>query len=598
VLVGSVVALLACDRGPVAPGNTGQLEVVAVSQAGVALDAGKVIVVGPSSNPTTTKRDAAPGQTVKIDGLAPGTYTVALQGFVAGDVAMFGLTSGVQVTAGQNATATVSFNSFVPAADQLPSSATGKTFSVRFPSIAGAARYQVEAATDQAFTVNKVSAEVTAGTAPQTSVDITVADYGTFYARVRAVDPYQTMGEWATVPGSVTLKPDLSDLIVESLTHTPASPTTADMITFTAVVKNVGSAGAGASTLELRIGGETPGAPQTQLAVPALGPGQSFTAQRQLQLSAGNYRNTATADVTNVVAESDETNNVKTDDYTVTAAPRADLVISAPATLTVSPTSVVAGGTVSLPAWTVMNQGTAASNAFRNGFYLSTDATITAADRLITTNSNTALAAGASFNWGGPTLTIPADVVPGSYFIGILVDDLNGTAESNEGNNFKSTALTVTAAAPTTIVSCGPYTGGDLITRGFYVPNYPGASLAAADLFLSSTTAGSYTFSLTARSGAYNGPVIGSGQATVTLSSTSSSFALTTFDFPSPAVTRGSTVAFLLTMVSGPSTTAFFSVVATFAGDPACQVTETEDTSPPLSTVRRNGVYINIRGRP
>jgi hypothetical protein len=38
-------------------------------------------------------------------------------------------------------------------------------------------------------------------------------------------------------------------------------------------------------------------------------------------------------------------------------------VVSAPATLTVTPTVVAPGGTVTLPAWTVRNQGTAASAA-------------------------------------------------------------------------------------------------------------------------------------------------------------------------------------------------------------------------------------------
>ena len=84
VALGSVVALLACDGVPVAPGNTGRLVVATVSQASVALDAGKVIVVGPSSSPTTKTVNATPGQTVRIDDLQPGSYTVALQGFVGG----------------------------------------------------------------------------------------------------------------------------------------------------------------------------------------------------------------------------------------------------------------------------------------------------------------------------------------------------------------------------------------------------------------------------------------------------------------------------------------------------------------------------------
>src|SRR5438128_6615796 len=82
-----------------------------------------------------------------------------------------------------------------------------------------------------------------------------------------------------------------------------------------------------------------------------------------------------------------------------------------------------------LPSWTVQNQGTVASNAFSNGFYLSTDAKITATDRLHTGNSYTALWVGTAFTWGAPTLTIPTTVAPGNYFIGILVDRTNTTPE-------------------------------------------------------------------------------------------------------------------------------------------------------------------------
>jgi len=109
--------------------------------------------------------------------------------------------------------------------------------------------------------------------------------------------------------------PAAPDLVVESLTHAPASPTTSQTITFTAVVRNAGSAWAGPSTFNLRVGGETFG---QDVAVPALAPGASFMIQRQETLGvAQNYRNTATVDTGDNVAESDEGNNQITDDYTV-----------------------------------------------------------------------------------------------------------------------------------------------------------------------------------------------------------------------------------------------------------------------------------------
>lgn len=109
-----------------------------------------------------------------------------------------------------------------------------------------------------------------------------------------------------------------ADLVVESLTHSPANPTTQTQITFTAVVKNIGTSQAGPSTLSLRVGGET--VPGRTFAIPSLAPNQTFTVSRQEKLTvAQNYRNTATADINNDVVETNETNNQRTDDYTVVA---------------------------------------------------------------------------------------------------------------------------------------------------------------------------------------------------------------------------------------------------------------------------------------
>jgi V8-like Glu-specific endopeptidase len=105
------------------------------------------------------------------------------------------------------------------------------------------------------------------------------------------------------------------DLTIETLTHTPGTPTTADEITFVAVVKNVGAGSAGPSTLSFRIGGES--SPPT-FSVPNLAPGEAYTVQRRLTLGvAQNYLNTVIVDVNNDVPESNEANNKQTDRYTV-----------------------------------------------------------------------------------------------------------------------------------------------------------------------------------------------------------------------------------------------------------------------------------------
>jgi hypothetical protein len=150
-------------------------------------------------------------------------------------------------------------------------------------------------------------------------------------------------------------------------------------------------------------------------------------------------------DRTNAVAESNENNNYVSRSISI-AEPvilvLPDLVITT-GSPTVNPLAVAAGGNIKLSAWTVKNQGTAGSGSFSNGFYLSTNSTITADDTYITGNSNTNLAPGAQFNWGGPTLKIPASTPPGNYYIGILVDRTGTVFESNENNNYVSRLITV-----------------------------------------------------------------------------------------------------------------------------------------------------------
>ena len=142
----------------------------------------------------------------------------------------------------------------------------------------------------------------------------------------------------------------------------------------------------------------------------------------------------------------------------MTTAGQPDLTISSGA-LTATPSTVAQGGSVRLSAWTVRNQGSAASGFFSNGFYLSSDPVITSSDTYLTGNSNNSLAPATSFNWGGPTLTIPAPTTPGTYYIGILVDSGNAVTESSETNNYVSTQITVTTAGqPDLTISSGALT--------------------------------------------------------------------------------------------------------------------------------------------
>ena len=113
---------------------------------------------------------------------------------------------------------------------------------------------------------------------------------------------------------------------------------------------------------------------------------------------------------------------------------------------TVTPSTVAQYGKVELVSigpgggWRLKNQGTGTVPAGIKsyvGYYLSTDATITASDTLLGSNfASWGLSPGESEVWEPPTLIIPYGTAPGDYYLGILVDHLNQVTESNEDNNF------------------------------------------------------------------------------------------------------------------------------------------------------------------
>jgi hypothetical protein len=148
--------------------------------------------------------------------------------------------------------------------------------------------------------------------------------------------------------------------------------------------------------------------------------------------------------------------------------------------------------------------------------------------------------------------------------------------------------LPVAPAAAETVVSC-PFdnSGGDSTnSEGFYLSNYPGTNLDEVTMRFGAM-AGSYTFTLTARQGAFDGAVIGAKTVPVTLPSGNPATPVT-FDFGAVPVPRGSTITFYPTS-TGPHQ-AFFNT----GTGPCPGVTETEDTVPPLSTVRRDSVGLTV----
>jgi hypothetical protein len=106
-----------------------------------------------------------------------------------------------------------------------------------------------------------------------------------------------------------------------------------------------------------------------------------------------------------------------------------------------SPTWAYRGSTVNID-FTFANLGTSAQS-FDIGFYLSSNDYISTYDRWLGTNYGASASAGAIGTYSR-SLYIPADVAPGVYYLGFLVDSGGGIGEGNEGNNGQPMPRTIT----------------------------------------------------------------------------------------------------------------------------------------------------------
>jgi hypothetical protein len=195
----------------------------------------------------------------------------------------------------------------------------------------------------------------------------------------------------------------------------------------------------------------------------------------------------------------------------------------------------------------------------------------------------------------------------GSWKLAVGTNYLLATAGAA---NVTGNPVTFTATGKTSYkkhVDCGKGDGdGDDLGRAFYHPRYPGRGLSQVDLYLSSNAAGStpvpYTIQLTAKSGGFNGPVIGTSTVTVYLRGATSRNLPTHFVFPgTPAIRQYSTVTFQFNVLSNPSGAALsFNIGACGVGDThctsPCPIVETNDAGGTLSSFRREACGVAIIG--
>lgn len=245
----------------------------------------------------------------------------------------------------------------------------------------------------------------------------------------------------------------LPDFACTSVSFQPASIVAGTTVSVSDTVKNQG----GGNAPELRVGiylssDATIDASDRLLGfrtIAQLASGASSSGGGSLTVPAstvaGTYSIGAWADDPALISELSESNNVRFATTTLTVSPAVlpNLVVSA---ITFTPSSAVAGASIDVSD-TVRNAGNASAGAFQVGIYLSSDAHVTTADRLLGLRAVAGLAAGASASAGG-ALTVPGNLTAGSYFVGAIVDPGASAAELDELDNVMVASAQIAVSAP------------------------------------------------------------------------------------------------------------------------------------------------------
>ena len=155
--------------------------------------------------------------------------------------------------------------------------------------------------------------------------------------------------------------------------------------------------------------------------------------------SSGQHSIRVTADGNSEVAESNESNNSRTESITVSPPPRPDLIANS---VSVSDSTVNPGQSITVN-WTARNQGQASAGSTQQGVMWSTNNTINLSDVLLEKEFLGSMGVNVS-SPESHTITIPSNAAPGTtYYIGVYADYDQTVVESNETNN-GSSAVAVT----------------------------------------------------------------------------------------------------------------------------------------------------------
>jgi uncharacterized repeat protein (TIGR01451 family) len=234
----------------------------------------------------------------------------------------------------------------------------------------------------------------------------------------------------------IDIRPGI-DLTVSSSSG-PSTAASGNTLILTNVLQNLGTDGAPASFMGIYLSTDAIiTATDTRLGAPsiaAIAAGQSLSNTTSFyvpnSVAAGSYYLGVIADYPNALPETDEANNIlMVNAIEITAG--ADLIVRN----VTGPASVTVGATFSVTN-AVQNIGVGESGTgARVGLYISSDAAITTNDVFLGLRNLPSILAGVT-NTGPNSVTLPASVTPGSYYLGAIADYQERVFESSEDNNF------------------------------------------------------------------------------------------------------------------------------------------------------------------
>ncbi|BCJ55259.1 glycosyl hydrolase [Actinoplanes sp. NBRC 14428] len=267
------------------------------------------------------------------------------------------------------------------------------------------------------YTFNPASGNTVSIPVSATAADVRLSFTANTGAPSGQVAEFQVIGVPAPNP----------DLTVTGLTFAPSAPVETDAVTLSATVRNAGTAGSPATTVNFYLGTTRAGSAN----VGALAAGASATVTANIGArDAGTYALSAVVDEANTVIEQNDANNSYTAPSSLVVAPvsSSDLVASV---VTWSPSNPSAGQTVTFNV-TLRNQGTAASAGGAHGVTVTILGDNGAPVRTLTGSWSGTLAPGAS----SPSINVGTwTAVNGKYTVRTVIANDGNELPVKQGNN-------------------------------------------------------------------------------------------------------------------------------------------------------------------